>query len=111
MILGANCIYHKAREKLFDALDEVEGIEDDMELNMLIGALDQLPDCFEIEEPLLVPGKKVVNGELVDIKPKKPRKLSEYNLFVQKCAKGTGKSFKDCVLEWKQVKSKMLTGK
>lgn len=104
-IIGANCISKMFRDRLFDNIKE--GAENDLQLSVLLDTLEKLPDCSKLMEEgnkPLEPGKKITNnGELVDM-PKKQRKLSEYQLFVQKCAKGTGKSFKECIVEWREFK-------
>ncbi len=35
---------------------------------------------------------------------KNKRPLSKYNLFISKCAKGTGVSFKECIEKYRQMK-------
>lgn len=104
-IIGANCISKFFLEKLLENIKE--DAVDDIQLNLFLDTLEQLPDCSDIEQPLEV-GKIVdKKGNVSDIskKPKKERKLSQYQMFMSRCAKKeNGKGFSLCVVEWNKLK-------
>lgn len=107
-IIGANCISKIFRDRLMDNLKE--DAENDLQLSVLLDTLEKLPDCSKLIEgggKPLEPGKmQISSGELVEI-PKKKRVLSEYQKFMSICAKKeNGKSFSECVLVWREQKSK-----
>ena len=107
-IIGANCISKIFRDRLMDNLKE--GSENDLQLSVLLDTLEKLPDCSKLMEDgqkLLEPGKmQKENGELVEI-PKKPKKLSKYNLFVKQCMQDKTNDFKSCSVLWKEEKVKL----
>lgn len=107
-VIGANCISKIFRDRLFDSIKD--DAENDLQLGVLLDTLEKLPDCSKLMEDgqkPLEPGKKLAeNGELVEA-PKKKRVLSEYQKFMSICAKKeNGKSFSECVVVWREQKSK-----
>ena len=107
-VIGANCISKIFRDRLFDSIKEDS--ENDLQLGVLLDTLEKLPDCSKLlengEKPL-EPGK-IQNeaGELVEI-PKKPKKLSKYNLFVKQCMQNKENNFSSCAGLWHEEKKKI----
>lgn len=99
--IGANCMTDHAKELLLDAVGNKR--EDDIQLDMLLSILEGLPDCFNINEPALVPGSKLVDGKLVEVEEvKQKRKPSAYNIHIGTCMKQEGKDMKTCAAEYKR---------
>ncbi len=100
--IGANCMTEHAKELLIEAVGNKR--EDDIQLDMLLSILENLPDCFDINEPALVPGSKLVDGKLIEIEeqPKQKRKPSAYNIHIGTCMKQEGKNMAQCASEYKK---------
>lgn len=105
-IIGANCISKFFLDRLMENLRE--GAEEDVQVNTFLQTLEGLPDCSDVVEEPLEPGKRVnSNGKLVEA-PKKKRKLSLYQEHMSKCAKKeNGKNFSQCVVEWNRIKASL----
>lgn len=101
-IMGANCINTRMKQSLMDAVGDKA--DTDIQLSVLLDFIEQLPDCSKVDQTLEPNNDIDAYGTIKEV-PKPPRKLSEYQLFIQKCAKGTGKGFSECVTEWKQQKA------
>ncbi len=109
-VIGANCIYKIYYNRLLENL--VEGAEKDIQLSVFLDVLERLPDCSDIAEEPLEPGKRLdKEGKIIEIPkmPKRPRKLSAYQEHMSKCAKKeNGKNFPLCVQEWNRLKERNL---
>lgn len=57
--------------------------------------IEKMPKCTTDEVPTGRKGK---------------RPLSKYNLHMSQCAKGTGRSFKQCIEIWRQMKKEKAGG-
>ena len=104
-IIGANCISKFFLDRLIENLRPEA--EEDIQISTFLDALEQLPDCSDIAEEPLEPGKIIgKDGKLVE-KPKKARKLSQYQQYMSQCAKKeNGKNFTVCVHEWNSLKER-----
>ncbi|MCZ7404253.1 MAG: hypothetical protein O8C67_04890 [Candidatus Methanoperedens sp.] len=107
-IIGANCISKFFLDRLMENLRD--GADEDAQVNLFLETLESLPDCSDMAEEPLEPGKRISNnGKLVE-EPKKKRKLTLYQQHMSKCAKKeNGKSFPQCVVEWNKIKSSLQT--
>ena len=81
------CLNESTKEELIKVIDDT--VSDTKEAQVLAEFIEGIQKCTTDDVPT---GRK------------NKRPLSKYNLFISKCAKGTGVSFKDCIQRYRDMK-------
>lgn len=87
------CLNTETKQKIIETIGD--NISDIKEAQTLADFVEQLQECTADDTTKGRKGK---------------RPLSKYNIFISKCAKGTGRGFKSCIEEWRKLKKEKMAG-